>query len=171
MTDQDRRRDRDRDPYEDEDNDRQMRITDPDEHHKTRRLNQIHNAREKFTEVYRKVEASYRTRNGRQAIAAVALDYVRQLEPLVERSGDELLDETVTVGGQSVTLTTLLDHGGTVTTQKRVQRGRNQIAWNTETTTHHMDKATSLKVVRMCDRWLDEYIDFDIEDTPDEWQV
>lgn len=161
----------DRDPYEDEDNDRQMQITDPDEHHKTRRLNQIHNAREQFTRTYRLAEADHRSGpKGRRAVAAVALDYVRQLEPLVKRSDSDLLEETVTVGGQTVTISTLLDQGGTVTTTNRTRENR-RLMPRTETTEHRMSKPTALKVVRLCDDWLDQYIDFDIEDTPDEWQV
>lgn len=162
----------DRDPRRDRDEDERMRITDPDEHHKTRRLNQIHNARETFTEVYRKAEADHRSgQEGTRAVAAVALDYVRQLEPLVKRSDSDLLDERVTVGGREVTISTLLDQGGTVTTTERVSKSRRSLQFTTETTTHRMSKPTALKIVRMCDDWLDRYIDFKIEDTPDEWAV
>lgn len=156
----------------DEDQDKQMRITDPDEHHKTRRLNQIHNAREQFSRTYRLAEVRDRTGDKEdRAVAAVALDYVRQLEPLVQRSGSDLLEETVTVGGHTVAISDLLDQGGTVTTRERKVRQHRALSVNYSTHTEYMGRATALKVVRMCDEWLDQYIDFKIEDTPDKWEV
>jgi len=162
------------DPQRDRtDNDDGMRIKDPEKFHKTRRLKQIHDAREQFSETYKRAEADRRTGyKGTRAVAAVALDYVRQLEPLVEKSESDLLDKTVKVGPKTVSIRGLLDQGGTVTTRTRTHGGIRQTFPKTDVEKHRMSRPTSLEIVRMCDHWLDEYVDFDIEDADaDTWQV
>jgi hypothetical protein len=134
------------------DDDAQITITNPDENHRVRRLNQIHETRESFTTMHHHACVKSRDKHKWTKKAAfAAVHYARQLEPLMKRSDDSPLSETVHVNGE-LSLERLLDQGG----------------YNNE---HWMSTAEAMRVVRVCDQWLDEHLNFDIESTNDTLNV
>lgn len=134
------------------DDDAQITVTDPDKNHRVRRLNQIHEVRESFTELHYTACVKYRNKHKwKKKAAFAAVHYARQLEPLMKCSDDSPLDEIVYVEGE-LSLERLLDQGG----------------YNNE---HWMSTPEAMRVVRICDQWLDEHLNFDIESTNDTLNV
>jgi hypothetical protein len=156
-----------------------------EEAHRRRRLEQIHNARERFDKVRLSArrrlnsDSAKGRRRAREWTIYLALDVLRQLEPIIKRAEHDLLDVEVPVGGvqrevdgrlvtlpqKRVPLRDLLDGEGQVQVTETVERYDS--ASNTTTTqTETFDVAprteVSTRIVRLCDDFLHEVMPADV---------
>lgn len=182
------------DVYDDADDLEGYQYDDPDEFHRIRRLRQIHDARDRFEKVRlkaREAEARGQVGISRDAAAAqTALDYVRQLEPIIKRADSDILDRTVVVEStrvrpvdnvetrtepMEVTVTELLNQTGEVETQVSYTKFDAEI--NTEkrhttTVTVTISPQTSLRLVRLCDDFLESVMPSGLSETSDDtWEI
>jgi hypothetical protein len=185
----------DRDLYDDPDRDTDYEYDDPEELHRVRRIQQIHDARERFERARLAARGKAATNQVsddalRKVTTQLALDYVRQLEPILARTGNDLLDRqvtlparrvtcpdgsTATVEETTVTVRTLLDESGTITVTTEYQAYDSHSNCH-QTRTHEtplpMDEAAATRLVRLCDDFLEGIMPSGIaETTDDEWEV
>jgi hypothetical protein len=186
----------DRDLYDDpEGPDAEYEFEDPEELHRVRRLRQIHDARERFEKVrLRTVEGVHENKltrpQQRRYTAQVALDYVRQLEPLLRRTDSDILDREATVRGRRVTtpngdtlhvegttasVDQLLNTGGYATTRYEYQEhdgATNRTLHKTATAELTLDPAAATRLVRLCDDFLEDIMPSGIiTDDDNEWHL
>jgi len=97
------------DIYDEPTNDAQeLAITDPDDLHRVRRVEAIHEARKRFVEVRLKAREAmdsdpmfHKYRKDRLAVLT-ALDYLRELEPMIRRSDSDILKREITIAGKLI---------------------------------------------------------------------
>lgn len=138
-----------------------VELDDPEQLHKTRRLQQIHDARERFDRGRLEARgALYQSRISElqyhEITCQLALDYLKQLEPLIRRSEPELLNyEPDEIG---MTLEEVLN-----------QRGERLVEWEEEEfngssaqydtvarqTREPIPPKASHTIARLCDDFLD----------------
>lgn len=169
--------------------------SDPDEMHRVRRLRQIHDARERYEEFRLKVQehadmGRLRQADVRKYAAQLALDYVRQLEPVLRRADSNLLDRTIQIDSRDVTapdgstvtlpartvrVADLLDAEGMVETKYQyTHRDPNTMSRTTDTETVQItiDTPASSRLVRLCDDFLEEVMPSGLSDaSPDKWEI
>lgn len=168
---------------------------DPDEMHRVRRLRQIHDSRERYEEFRLKVQEQadmglLNQADVRKYTAQLALDYVRQLEPILRRADTGLLDRTieidartvtsprgndVTLSPRTVTVGELLDREGVLQVKYNYSYTdadtRSRVT-NTETTTITITTAASSRLVRLCDDFLEDVMPSGLTDTDsDKWGI
>jgi hypothetical protein len=89
--------------YEPEQDAGNVEIKDPDDLHRIRRVEAIHDARERFVKVRLRArdmmydDPNWSQFNVDQYAIMTALDYLREIEPMVRRSDSELFDHVVTI--------------------------------------------------------------------------
>ena len=168
----------------------ELAIQDPDDLHRVRRVEAIHDARERFIRVRlqarEQVDADPMFHAYRKDKLAVltALDYLRELEPMIRRSDSDILEREITIDGkridesqvpgsadlsdeklrvEPVTVTTkeLLDTAGELHTTHRV------ISWDSlrkerrKTNVPVVLTATerhALRIVRLCDDFIEDVL-------------
>jgi hypothetical protein len=166
-------------------------IDDPDDLHRVRRVEAIHKARQNFVTVRLKARErvmtdKFFTRPDADRYAVLtALDYLRELEPMIRRSESDILDREITiqsrrvapeqvatdgisideqslqVGPITVTLQQLLDQGGDVVVDATA-RGTDSFSGVRKTrefsaTLRPGDKH-ALRIVRLCDDFIEEVL-------------
>lgn len=160
--------------------DTEYQISDPEQLHKVRRLEQIHSAREQYSDLrLRAVEKESTTSRHdkdttRRLLGQAAVEYLRQLEPIIRQSESDLLERTITTTEQEVSLADLLDNNGEI--EKTVKREQstglvNHTLMATATATGSLRESESLRVVRLCDNFLDNHIPFDLHSDSDPLQL
>lgn len=179
------------DIYDEPGNDAQdLAITDPDDLHRIRIVEAIHDARERFVEVRLKAREQYDAdpmfhayRKDRLAVLT-ALDYLRELEPMIRRSDSDILEREITIAGklipesklpadaydtadnrrvESVTLTAeeLLDSGGEVN-MTHVMTGydamRQQRVKHEIGVSLNPEEKHAMRIVRLCDDFIEDIL-------------
>jgi hypothetical protein len=166
-------------------------IQDPDDLHRIRRVEAIHDARDTVVEVLLKCREREMTDRfftsadtDRYAILT-ALNYLRELEPMIRRSESDLLEReitirersvspehvpsdgmalssrSVTVGPLTVSLDELLDSGGSVSvsTSARGKDPFSGIKKRREFSVKLRPKTKhALRIVRLCDDFIEEIL-------------
>lgn len=159
----------------------EYRFDDPEEYHRHQRLKQIHDSRERFEKgrhrAYHMADEGEISRDRAQAYTAqLALDFIRQLEPLVRRTDSDLLQRAVPVGnGTQATVARLLDSDGiisitTTTTKDDPNTGGERKVTTTEEVT--MSRRASTRLVRLGDDFLEDIMPSGIiEEESSEWEI
>jgi hypothetical protein len=89
--------------YEPEQDAGNVEIKDPDDLHRIRRVEAIHDARERFVKVRLQArdmmydDPNWSQFNVDRYAIMTALDYLREIEPMVRRSDSRLIEHTVTI--------------------------------------------------------------------------
>jgi hypothetical protein len=167
--------------YDDPDSAGGYEFDDPEEFHRIRRLEQIHDARERFDsgrhKIYHAADIGEITPERAQNFTAqLALDFVRQLEPLLRRTDADLLEREIELptDGSSVSATVerLLDENGTVAvnrTEKQMNPETNAKETVQITDRVTMTRRASARLVRLGDDFLEEIMPAGIvEDSDDD---
>lgn len=95
--------------YEPENDAGNVEIKDPDDLHRIRRVEAIHDARERFVKVRLRArdmmyeEPTFSQLNVDRYAIMTALDYLREIEPMVRRSDSRLFEHTATIPSQPFT--------------------------------------------------------------------
>jgi len=95
--------------YEPENDAGNVEIKDPDDLHRIRRVEAIHDARERFVKVRLKArdmmydDPTFTQFNVDRYAIMTALDYLREIEPMVRRSDSQLFDHVVTIPSKRFT--------------------------------------------------------------------
>jgi hypothetical protein len=166
-------------------------LDDPDDLHRIRRVEAIHDARQNFVTVRLRARERVMTDKfftpddaDRYAVLT-ALDYLRELEPMIRRSESDILnreitipsrqvarehvaadgisldDQSLTVGPVTVTLQQLLDHGGAVTVDGNA-RGTDSFSGVRKkrefTATLRPGDKHALRIVRLCDDFIEDVL-------------
>jgi len=153
-----------------------VELDDPEQLHKTRRLQQIHDARERFDQGRLEARgALYQSRISElqyhEITCQLALDYLKQLEPLIRRSEPDLLNYQL--DEVDMTLEEVLN-----------QRGERLVEWDeeqfdgssaqydsvTRQAREPIPPAASHTIARLCDDFLDRSTPVVIE-TEQEWEI
>jgi hypothetical protein len=168
--------------YDEPNRDNNYEYTDPDEMHRVRRLQQIHDSRERFESIRLKARelvdlGQLPAGRTRYYAAQLALDYVRQLEPILTRADSEILSREVTVTdvdgevpGHSVTVADLLDANGTIKSTRQYRERNpdtNAMETKTEVTELTLDESAATRLVRLCDDFLEEVMPSGLSETAD----
>lgn len=99
------------------------RIADPENYNLSRRLRQLHDAKESVVEIKDRavnqeaVDSNFSPSQRDQFVAEKLIDYIRELRPLMklrENEDDFLNEEVGTVGGQELTLRQICETHGQV---------------------------------------------------------
>jgi hypothetical protein len=179
------------DIYDEPTNDAQeLAITDPDDLHRVRRVEAIHEARKRFVEVRLKAREAmdsdpmfHKYRKDRLAVLT-ALDYLRELEPMIRRSDSDILKREITIAGklipeselpndahdtadnrrvESVTLTTedLLDSGGEVNMTHEMtgyDHMRQHRVKHEIAVSLNPEEKHAMRIVRLCDDFIEDVL-------------
>ena len=178
------------DLYEEPANDAQkLAITDPDDLHRIRRVEAIHDARDTVVEVSLKArermdtDPTFHKYRKDRLIVLTALNYLRELEPMIRRSDSDILEREITIAGKlipeselpdaakrsadrrveavTVTVQELLDSGGEVSAKHefRVWDHRTKERVRHELTVAlNPDERHAMRIVRLCDDFIEDVL-------------
>lgn len=97
--------------------DDRIRVADPKQYTQNRRLEQIHNGRDRVPQVRRKgyellhdTSVAFREPEYRRHVAEAVIDYGVELEPIISRSDFDVLDQELP--NSNSTIKDILDSGG-----------------------------------------------------------
>lgn len=132
---------------------------DPDEMHRMRTLQRIHDARERFDRGRLELQSreDVAPRRVKDLTAKLALDVVRSIEPLLRRSDSDLLQRTVSVDGAAVQIESLLDNEGRVDvvwTEEEFDASDQTYKQVEKSETKTISTSTSTRIVRLTDDFL-----------------
>jgi hypothetical protein len=168
-----------------------VEVHDPDDLHRIRRVRAIHDARERFVKVRLQTrdmmitEPTFAQSNVDKYAIMTALDYLRELEPMVRRSDSQLLEHKVEIPSKpfpsesiptshksvywddgslrtdpvELTLNELLNSAGTIRASATV-KGRNagtnsRVSKDIEITVTAGERV-AMNIVRLCDDFLED---------------